>query len=276
MPEHTEASLTDCIHNTYPYNAIKPRFIVAVQVRNAAGFNAYRMLDAIVLDTWPSAGLEFFGFEVKTNKADFRRELQNPQKFTDFSKHLDYFNILAPKGVADIKLLPPKWGLYLPTDDGKIRARRKPLPLHDGTVRKEVSRSFVAAFVRALVTRSLSNEAKLAEYNRGKENGKQDAKWAREDAEARVREFTKAIDQFEEASGIRIAKYSGQRLGEAVGLIMDGGLTRRFRYIGNIRETGEKLIAMADELEKLKQMYDEADPDPGDQLLTDQLEHHVG
>jgi hypothetical protein len=273
--EHTEASLIDCIHNTYPYDASRPRFIVAVQVRNAAGFSAYRMLDAVVLDTWPSTGLEFRGFEIKTNKADLRRELQSPQKFTDFAKHLDYFSILAPKGLVDLKLLPPKWGLYLPTDDGKIRARRRPLPLHDGIVPKEVSRSFAAAFVRALVTRSLSNEAKAAEYNRGKESGKLDAKWAREKAEDEARDLTGAIDKFEEASGIRIHKYNAQKLGEAVELIMDGGLTRKFRYIGNIRETGQKLITMADELENLKQMYDQADPDLGEQLLADQLEHHI-
>lgn len=263
--KHTESSLIDCIHNTYPYDAMRPRFIVAIQVRNAAGFNAYRTLDAIVLDTWPSTGLEFFGWEIKTNKADLRRELQNPQKFTDFSKHLDYFSILAPKGVADLKLLPPKWGLYLPTDDGKIRARRKPLPLHDGIVPRETSRTFVAAFVRALVTRSLSNEAKVAEYNRGKESGKQDAKWAREEAERQVRELTGAIEEFESLSGVRISKYRSRQIGEAVGLIMDGGLERRLRYIGNIRQLSEKLSKMADELDEVKRMYD------GEDEITDPL-----
>ena len=255
--EHTEASLTDCIHSTYPYSAVRPRFIVAIQVRSSAGFGARRTLGAVVFDTWPGAGLELRGFEIKTNKADLRRELQNPQKFTDFAKHLDYFSILAPKGVVDLKLLPPKWGLYLPTDDGKIRARRKPLPLHDGVVPKEISRTFAAAFVRALVTRSLSHEARAAEYNRGFEGGKSDAKYAREQAKKRAGELTRAIEEFEEASGVRVEKYNGRKLGEAVKLIMDGGLTRRFRYTGNIRETGQKLIALADELDKLKEMYDE-------------------
>lgn len=256
LTKQTEATLTKAIHRTWPYSDMRPRYVVAVQVNNGAGYAYGRTLDAIVFDTWPSGGLTLHGLEIKVTKGDLRRELQNTKKYADFSQHLDYFSIVAPRGVVDLKLLPPKWGLFQPTDDGKLRARRKPLSIHADD-RTTLSRSMSAAFVRALVSRSLSSEATAAAYTRGEESAKQRGEWEVEDITKKLESLKQSISEFETASGVKITSWNGGKIGEAVTLVLAGGFEERIRYAGNIRNLGEKIIRLADELDALKQKYDE-------------------
>lgn len=253
--EHTEATLTKAILRTWPYGDLHHRYVVAVQVNNGAGYNYKRTLDAIVFDTWPREGLTLHGLEIKVTKADLRRELQNTKKYTDFSQHLDYFSIVAPKGVADLKILPPKWGLYNPTDDGKLRARRKPLSIHTEK-NSDISRSMAAAFVRALVSRSLSQEATAAAFERGRESATGHGEIEIAALSRRVESLSEAIQKFEETSGVRIHAWGGEKIGEAVAVVLAGGIGERIKYAGGIRRLGEKITQLADELDSLKQGYD--------------------
>ncbi len=162
-----EAELIAAAQKTWPMHGPRPRYVTAVQVHNGAGFAYGRTLDLIVFDTWPSGGLHLHGIEIKCSQSDLRRELQDTAKSAEFSAFLDFFSVAAPAGIVDLGLLPPKWGLYCPTVDGTLKARRKPLMLHSEGKRHAMDRSLAAAFVRALVDRSLSAEALKAEYQRG-------------------------------------------------------------------------------------------------------------
>lgn len=250
MTEHTEATLTSAILQTWTFTSGRPRYIVGIQVNNGAGYAYNRTLDAVVFDTWPSSGLSLHGLEIKTNRPDLRRELQNTKKFADFAKDLDHFSIVAPPAVANLDMLPERWGLYLPTDDGKLRARRKPLMLHD-TPTGLMRRGLAAAFMRALVARSIDAEAQALEYDRGFANGLADGKRHSVVAKSKADALQGAIDKFEEASDVRIDTYNGARIGEAVDFIMRGGLEDRVRFAPNIRELGTKLIDLADQLEDI-------------------------
>jgi len=253
--EHTEATLTEAIHHTWPYSNIRPRYVVAVQVNNGAGYAYGRTIDAIVFDTWPSGGLTLHGLEIKITKSDLRRELQDTKKYADFSAHLDYFSIIAPKGIVDLRLLPPKWGLFQPTDDGKLRARRKPLSIHDEH-NKTLSRSMTAAFVRALVSRSLSQDATAAAFTRGEESGARSGERKIESLSRNLDSLRQAVKEFEESSGVKITSWGGKKMGEAVNIVLAGGIEQRIKYAGGIRNLGEKIIQLADELDSLKQDYD--------------------
>ncbi len=251
MTEHSEATLTQAIMVRWPMTIRQPRYVTAVQVNNGAGFSYRRTLDAVVFDTWPSGGLKLHGLEIKVSKQDLRRELQNTQKFADWSDHLDHFSIVAPRGLVDLDLLPPKWGLFIP--DGKgLRARRKPLMLHAEN-RMKMNRSIAAAFVRALVDRSLSVEAKVAEYERGYEQGKNEGERGAKNVRHRTKELEDAIIKFEEASGVRISAWQGDKIGEAVKLVMNGGMKQRISYAPNVRTLGEQLLELADELDSLQE-----------------------
>lgn len=255
--EHTEATLTEAILRQWPHGSggSRPRYVTAVQVNSGAGYDYSRRIDAIVFDTWPGGGLTLHGLEIKTTKADLRRELQNTKKHTDWSPHLDFFSIVAPKGIVDLKLLPPKWGLYIPTDEGKLRARRKPLSTHDED-RRDISRSMAAAFTRALVARSLSRKATAAAFERGRESEEKRGEAQIERLSGKVESLEQSIQNFEEVSGVRIRSWDEGRIGEAVNVVLAGGLERRIKYAGGIRALGDKIIQLADELDSLKQGYD--------------------
>ena len=257
--KHTEATLTEAILRNWPHDGMRPRYVTAVQVNSGAGFNYSRRLDAIVFDTWPGGGLTLHGLEIKTSKADLRSELQNTRKQADWSPHLDYFSIVAPKGIVDLKLLPPKWGLFIPTDEGKLRARRKPLSMH-AEDRRDISRSMAAAFARALVVRSLSREATASAFERGRESEAKHSEVELGRLSGKVESLTQSIQDFEEVSGVKIRSWDEGRVGEAVKVVLEGGLERRLRYAGGIRNLGEKIIQLADELDALKQGYDKGNP----------------
>lgn len=253
MADHTEATLTQAIRATWPFAGQRPRYVVAQQVHDGAGFSFGRRLDAILFDTWPSEGLTLHGLEIKVSKADFRHELQNPKKAHAFIPMLDFFSIVAPPGIVDLAVLPPKWGLYCPTEDGKLRARRKPLLLHDEGAREDVDRSLMAAFCRALVTRTLDQDALRAEwdlgYKAGKKHGDEDLNRER----TKYEQLERLLKDFEETSGIQIGTYrwNQAKIGEAVKFVMEGGMVPMLTRSGTVRGLAQKLMAMADELDAL-------------------------
>lgn len=273
MTEHTEATLTQAIRRQWGcVDAKQPRYVVAVQVNNGAGFSYGRILDAVVFDTWPSKGLLLHGMEIKVSKPDLRRELQDTRKFAEFAPHLDTFSIVAPKGVASLDLLPGRWGLYCPDDKGGLRTQRKPLMLHDDGHRKEINRSVMAAFCRALVARSMSREGLKEEYDRGLAAGKEIAE--RETARLRRdhENLSDAVAQFEAASGIKVDTWDDVgRIGEAVKFVRSGGLDSRFSYSADLRDLGNRLLSLADELDVMKDQMR-----VGHDEMSEALAHHVG
>jgi len=69
----TEARLLSMLRSRYSGRAGNgPRWAFVTHVRDAAGFNATRTIDAIAVDTWPSSGIALHGFEVKTSRGDWR------------------------------------------------------------------------------------------------------------------------------------------------------------------------------------------------------------
>jgi hypothetical protein len=248
----TEATLTKAIQKTWSLDQRGlPRFIVAVQVNNGAGFRYNRTLDAVVFDTWPSSGLYLHGLEIKCSKGDFRRELQDTAKFAEVADHLDLFSIVAPPHVADVEAMPAKWGLYSPTKSGTLKARRKPMMLHDEGKRNSVDRSFAAAFARALVTRSLSDGGHQEAYEKGKAEATKALDYELKLAQGEAEKAKTMVQEFETASGIALSGWRAGKMGEAVNFVMAGKLDLRFGYTNDLHELGEKLIALGDELDLL-------------------------
>lgn len=255
--EITEKTLTDAAMEKWGHGMKEmPRFVMAVQVHNGAGFRYSRKIDAIVLDTWPSKGITLHGLEMKISKSDFRRELKNPQKHREFEPYLDRFSIVAAPGVVSLDVLPAKWGAYVLKDDGTLHTLRAPLPLHDDP-KPHVSRGIFAAFCRALVTRSLSDEAIKAAYDRGLALGKERAEGTINGFKKQAEEAQEAIDEFEEKSGVGVRSYNAGQIGEAVKVVMGGGLKRRLGYRQDIRSLGEGMIKLADELDRLDEAFGE-------------------
>ena len=121
------------------------RYAVLFEVRNAAGFNANRSIDAVVMSLWPSLGLELWGMEIKVNRYDWTRELNNPKKASDVFHHFDRWFLVAPDGVAKSDEIPGPWGWFIPSKDGRLQRAREAAKNPDV---KPLDRQFLAMLMR--------------------------------------------------------------------------------------------------------------------------------
>lgn len=228
--------------------------VIAREVHNAAGFSFSRRLDAVVMNTWPSKGLGFTGLEIKVTRADFRLELQDTAKMVAFAEHLDYFAIVAPKGLINKDLLHDRWGLYIPDGKGSLKAVRRPLMLH-AEKRTTISRSFVAAFTRALVHRDVNQTVKNERFDAGERFGEQTGRDKVRKAHEALALTKTAVDEFEEASGVKITQWNGKKIGDAVAFILRGGLERELSILTQKADSakfmGQELIKLSDRIRGL-------------------------
>ena len=76
-PSATESEMLDLLERHYARtgNGGSGEYAFLRQVRNAAGFDAKRTFDAVVVGLWPSRGHDIHVIEVKVSRSDWQREL---------------------------------------------------------------------------------------------------------------------------------------------------------------------------------------------------------
>ena len=89
-------NLMEALRKQWPH----PDYAFISEFRGGTGWAVESRVDAIAMDLWPSRGLELIGFEVKTSRADWLKELKQPEKADPLKQFCD------------------KW--YLVTDDSEI------------------------------------------------------------------------------------------------------------------------------------------------------------
>lgn len=117
MNLRTEREMLDLLHARYGTvrNGNGIRYVLAEHVKNAAGFNANRILDMMVQDLYPSTGCAIHGFEIKCSRADWLTELKDPTKAEAFRPYCDYFwLVVADRSIVRLGELPSNWGLLAP------------------------------------------------------------------------------------------------------------------------------------------------------------------
>lgn len=242
------------------------RYVVAEHVHNGAGFSYGRALDAVALDTWPSGGLTLHGIEVKVSMSDLRRELSDTRKAAGFTRYLDHFSIAAAptcgKQTDILALLPPSWGLLVPNKAGDaLRCVRRPLMLHEGE--RDVDRSFMAAFCRALMARSESAAMLKAAREEGAEAERKSAQFTIKSCQRDHDALQATVAKFEEASGLKLSNWTAGKMGDAVRFIMDGGLSNTAWRVKQLRELAEELMVNAQALEDFGATLAEAEFEEG-------------
>lgn len=211
----TEAALSRCLAARY----CSPQYAYFAQVRNAAGFVANRVLDGLAMGLWPSRGLHVTGFEIKTTRSDWLREIRNPAKIEGSGfEFCDFFIVVAPPDVVDLLELPPKWGL-LETRGKALRSVRQP-ELLDA---KPFDRHMLAVLLKRLhddaMTPAAIRAADVAGFKRGRAEGQS----LLDRAEQRLQNVKETVEQFEEASGVLLRGYAGPTaIGAAVQAVLKG------------------------------------------------------
>lgn len=130
----------------------EPRqYTFATEVGNSTGMAQTRRLDFCVIDHFQSNDFAIEGIEVKISKADLMTEIRNPSKHNIFFDDLNFYSLACPHYILDkevMELIPPHWGIYV-VKDNKLRAKRKPVPLHDRPAEK-INKEFVSTFIRRI------------------------------------------------------------------------------------------------------------------------------
>ena len=166
-------------------------------VADGTGTGVGRWADAVAINLWPSRGLEIEGFELKVSRSDWQRELANPAKAEAVCKYCDRWTVVV--GEASIVRdgeLPPTWGLMVASDKG-LRVVVKPPKLAPCAL----SRSFVAAIARRAVEQRAEAEELKAEFERGKEAGRNEGSYERE----QLQETAERVKAFTERTGIDLS-----------------------------------------------------------------------
>ena len=123
----TERGMLNHLHDRYQF--VRPgtttrRWIVAEHVRAACGYDV-RTADFVAQDTWEAQGLPLHGHEVKVSRADWLKELSDPDKAAAIKRYCDRWWLVVPdKRIVHPDELPPDWGLMALDRNGRLRAVR--------------------------------------------------------------------------------------------------------------------------------------------------------
>ncbi len=219
-------------------------WVVFEQVASGTGAMSRRYADAVAMNLWPSKGLEILGFEVKSSRGDWLRELRSRRKVEDgVYRYCDRWYVVAGgPGIVELDEVPKNWGLLEPSGRGLKVTKVAPELSPD-----DVERIFLACVLRRAATAKnfTSADALRAERNRGFEDGRKfEYDQVRYELE-RLRLVVAKTKEFEKASGISI-EWEGdvEALGIAVKAVVSGNGKGLSASLNRVR----RIEAMATEL----------------------------
>ncbi len=155
MTTRTDASTIDRVSTAEIMVALReryayPEFAFFEEVGDA-GSRSTVYADGVAMNMWLSRGYALSGFEVKSSRSDWLRELKQPTKAEPIIRRCDHFYLVAPGYVYQPDEVPPSWGI-LDFKEGKLREKRRAPQLEA----EPVTRQFVSQMLR----RASSQEAR--------------------------------------------------------------------------------------------------------------------
>ena len=223
-----------------------PAWAFLPQVRNGTGYvrPVVRTADAIAMSVWPSRGLEVWGFEVKSSRSDWLRELQDPAKASEIGAYCDRWAVVVGReDIVQPGELPPTWGLMVPRgEDGLVFKVEAPL-----NARAEpFSRAFMASLFRSAleyVAPPEEIEERLrTEYDRGRKAGVESQASALSAAKFECEMAMRGAARFRELTGVKMDSWEIERVAKAVKLVLTGGLDNIRASFDNIRSIAESVL----------------------------------
>jgi hypothetical protein len=222
-----------------------PEYALLQQVRNGVGFErTTRTADAVAMSVWPSRGLLIHGFEIKVSRSDWLREKKTPDKAEEISRFCDrWWLVVGDETIVQDGELPASWGLMVPR--GRALVVKVDAPEREALA---PSKLFLAAILRnaAASADSISRKQIDAELHeqaeRLRKSHDEQRAQDRRSAGMELAEFKTAVKQFEEASGVTISRWHGGRIGEAVRLVMEGGVEAYERRLNDVRRICTEIV----------------------------------
>lgn len=207
------------LYNRFP---LTQGYAAIEEVGNGTGHRCNRHADAIVMNLWPSRGLEVMGFEFKASRSDWVKELKDPGKADPIFQYCDrWYLVVSDALIVKPGELPAGWGLMTPHPMGDGLFTLRDVSGAEKLSPKPLDRSFVAAMLRAAAKNSATKKAieaaRSAGHAAGLKSGEENRKFIDKSAAAALADLTHALSEFERVSGISIIRYTdGEQLGEMV------------------------------------------------------------
>lgn len=226
------------------FKALRPLFpqreyALLPQVANGTGAGAFRHADAIALGLWPSRGMHVHGFEIKSYRSDWTRELKNPAKAEEIAAYCNYWWIVAGPGeiVRDGEL-PHGWGLMSWDTKDSCLVKKKPAPFREAT---PMDLPFVAALLRKAQEVETPDGVMQEATTKAFADGKAMSELAGQSNKRELEGLKKVMRDFKAASGIDISNTwaDGNSIGQAVKQVLNG---TGQRYQEKLIDTARKIL----------------------------------
>jgi hypothetical protein len=221
----------------------REEYVVLQEVTTADGA---RRADAIAIALWASRGMEMHGFEVKSSRSDWLRELKEPAKAETMFNLCDRWWLLTDSADGEIVRdgeLPPTWG-WLELRGKCLRAVVKAPKLTP----RERPWSFVCRLLRKCHEEAKAVEARITDDVREAALAEAQKEITHEHerdlAEAinRARDAMASLRRAEQAVGIPFNEWQIDKLRAAVAIVRDGGIDGTLDDIRKIRDGLSKLL----------------------------------
>lgn len=198
----------------------KNGYVVLSQVRNGTGYEKRaRTSDMLAVSTWPSRGLFIEGIEIKSDKGDLRRELENPAKAEEIAAYCQHWWIACALGLTDGLLIPPNWGVIAVSETLKAKVIKPAATLNPKPLDALLVCSILRNFAEGYVPMAEVNPLVAAAREEGRKGGQFDRSH-------RLTQLEDCIVRFKTASGIDLMGDRGHpiwnmgAIGDAVKLIV--------------------------------------------------------
>ena len=244
-----------------------PEWAIFFEVANGLGLSDRRYADAIAMSLFPSRGLDVNGFEVKTDRGDWLRELKAPQKADAIASYCDFWWLVTSNDkIAPKDEVPKTWGLLV-LKDGDLRQVKRAERMKP----KKIDRAFMGAMFRRAhqwtETQLKNDERVRAALEEGKKAGREERQYDVQDRSKEYDRIKQRVAEFEKASGINIDTYQAENIGEAVAAFTAfrnrGSMEDMERVAGWIEDTAKGLRDKIEAIRKLPPVPAATEPVPG-------------
>lgn len=191
-------------------------------VGDATGLTQSRTCDAIVCSCWPSRGLWLAGVEIKVSRADWKRELAQPEKAHAINRYCKYWYVAAPEGVVPVNEVPDMWGL-IECDATTAHITKKAAAFEAEPPKMEFVAAILRAAAKSIETATVHRHDEEVEAL-VEQRVAQEVRNALYSVEAERNRIKQHMELFAERSGIDISKGWNQgKIGDAVRVVLDSG-----------------------------------------------------
>lgn len=242
-------SFPQLLRGKYP----RDRYALFFEVPDAVGLDQHRRIDAVAFGLWKSVGRRIEGFECKSSRSDWLRELKQVDKADPFIAVCDFFWLVtSDSSIAKIEEVPACWGWLSATKSG-LRVQRPASRLPGAG--ESIPRSFLLGVLRKMQDDMLANPdvAAVIEERVQHTTNRLDTrvKWETQNLQRRVAEAQSVIAKFKEQSGIALDDWRFGDVGKFIRQISELGYGDGLGHVPKFLEGQENALVAV--LEKVRE-----------------------